>query len=78
MNSSRCTAVVSGVRFHRSSSWPIGPLLRGGVPPPIETRSFMRVVIATAQPRPTSSTRIESGTRTSVKYTSLNSASPVI
>ena len=36
-------------------------------PPPIEARSFMRVVIDTAQPRPSSSRRILSGIRTSVK-----------
>jgi len=38
----------------------------------------MSVVVETPHPRPTSSTRMESGTRTSVKKTSLNSASPVI
>jgi len=41
-------------------------------------RSFDRVVMATRQPSPTSPMRSESGTRTSVMYTSLNSASPVI
>jgi len=46
--------------------------------PESATRSFMRVVIATCQPWPSSPTRIESGMRTSSMKTSLNSASPVI
>ena len=46
--------------------------------PDRETRSFMRVVMATRQPSPAGPTRIESGTRTLSKNTSLNSASPVI
>ncbi len=46
--------------------------------PESETRSFMSVVIATRQPSPSGPTRIESGTRTLSKNTSLNSASPVI
>ena len=50
---------------------------RGGIVPPIDTRSFMRVVIDTPQPSPTSPSRSESGMRTSLKKTSLNSASPV-
>ena len=41
-------------------------------------RSFMSVVMAMRQPSPTSPMRSASGTRTSVRYTSLNSASPVI
>ena len=44
----------------------------------IEVRSFDNVVIATRQPSPTSPMRSASGTRTSVRYTSLNSACPVI
>ncbi len=41
------------------------------------TRSFISVVCATFQPSPTSPSRWSSGIRTSVKKTSLNSASPV-
>ncbi len=46
--------------------------------PPMVVRSLDRVVMATRHPSPTSPTRSASGTRTSVRYTSLNSASPVI
>ncbi len=46
--------------------------------PPIDTRSFMSVVSETRQPSPGAPRRSLSGMRTSVKYTSLNSASPVI
>ena len=42
--------------------------------PPSALRSFISVVIATAQPLPTSPRRCASGMRASVKYTSLNSA----
>ena len=58
----------------------MGPEPRWGVPPPppMVVRSFMRVVMATRHPSPTSPMRSLSGTRTSVRYTSLNSASPVI
>ena len=45
---------------------------------PIVVRSFMSVVIETRQPSPTSPIRSASAMRASVKYTSLNSASPVI
>ena len=55
-----------------------GPSCAGATVPPIETRSFISVVIDTRQPSPTSPSRSASGIRTSVKYTSLNSASPVI
>ena len=54
------------------------PEPRCGIEPPIETRSFISVVSDTRQPSPTSPRRSLSGTRVSVKYTSLNSASPVI
>ena len=54
------------------------PAPLAGMPPPMATRSFMSVVSATRQPSPTSPRRSASGMRTSVKYTSLNSASPVI
>ena len=47
-------------------------------PPPIEARSFMSVVKATVQPSLTSPSRWSSGTRTSLKNTSLNEAPPVI
>ena len=52
--------------------------LRRRSAPPIDTRSFMSVVSDTRQPSPGSPRRSASGMRTSVKYTSLNSASPVI
>ena len=42
------------------------------------TRSFISVVSATRQPSPSPPSRSASGTRASVKKTSLNSASPVI
>ncbi len=46
--------------------------------PPIATRSFISVAVATFQPPPTAPIRSESGIATSVRKTSLNSASPVI
>ena len=49
----------------------------GAAPPPIDTRSFISVVVATFQPSPTSPIRSVSGIATSVRKTSLNSASPV-
>ena len=55
-----------------------GPPPRRVTAPPMETRSFISVVTATRQPSPSSPRRAESGIRTSVKKTSLNSASPVI
>ena len=45
---------------------------------PIDIRSFIKVVTATAQPLPSWSTRCESGTLTSSRKTSLNDAPPVI
>ena len=56
----------------------MGPEPRGTMAPPIDTRSFMSVVSDTRQPSPGAPRRSLSGMRTSVKYTSLNSASPVI
>ena len=56
----------------------MAPELRGATAPPIETRSFISVVSDTRQPSPTSPSRSASGIRTSLKNTSLNSASPVI
>jgi hypothetical protein len=47
-------------------------------PPPIDARSFISVVSATVHPWFTSPSRWSSGTRTSVKNTSLNEAPPVI
>ena len=47
-------------------------------PPPIDARSFISVVSATVQPWLTSPRRWSSGTRTSLKNTSLNDAPPVI
>ena len=49
-----------------------------GMVPPIDTRSFINVVNETRQPSPGLPNISESGMRVSVKYTSLNSASPVI
>ena len=45
---------------------------------PIATRSLFSVVVATRQPPPSGPRRFASGTRMSVRKTSLNSASPVI
>ena len=45
---------------------------------PIVVRSFISVVIETRQPSPMSPMRSASAMRASVRYTSLNSASPVI
>ena len=49
----------------------------GSALPPIATRSFIRVAMATRHPSPTAPIRSESGIRTSLRKTSLNSASPV-
>ena len=57
---------------------PTKPPPRRVTAPPMETRSFIRVVTATPHPSPSSPMRALSGIRTSVKKTSLNSASPVI
>ena len=57
---------------------PIGPAPRRATPPPMETRSFIRVVMAMRHPSPSPPRRSTSGMRASVKNTSLNSASPVI
>ncbi len=48
------------------------------IPAPIAARSFISVVSATPQPAFSSPRRYQSGTRTSVKNTSLNEAPPVI
>ena len=48
------------------------------LPEPIEARSFISVVSATRQPSLTSPSRWSSGTRTSLKNTSLKLAPPVI
>ena len=69
---------LGGPAFQRSDAAAIGPPPRGQRLPPIETRSFIRVTMAPRQPSPTSPRRSASGMRTSVKKTSLNSASPVI
>ena len=76
--SSSLVAASWSVRFDQASvASLIIPEPFGGTPPPMDTRSFMSVVSATRQPSPTSLRRSSSGMRTSVKYTSLNSASPV-
>ena len=62
--------------FAKAMSFSTSPV--GALPPPMLMRSFMRVVSATRQPLPTSSTRFASGMRTSVKNTSLKFAPPVI
>jgi hypothetical protein len=56
----------------------IMPPSRGTAPPPIATRSLISVALATFQPSPTAPIRSASGIATSVRKTSLNSASPVI
>ena len=53
------------------------PPSRGTGVPPMDTRSFISVPWATRQPSPTAPIRSVSGTTTSVRNTSLNSASPV-
>ena len=70
--------MVGPLRFQIFDRLADEPRPFGGMPPPIDTRSFMSVVSDTRQPSPTSPRRSASGMRTSVKYTSLNSASPVI
>ena len=52
--------------------------LAAAMAPPIDTRSFISVVSDTRQPSPGLPSISASGMRASVKYTSLNSASPVI
>ena len=47
-------------------------------PPPISARSFANIVLATRQPSPTGPSRHVSGTRTSVRNTSLKCATPLI
>jgi len=54
------------------------PPFRFEPPPPMATRSFISVVIATRQPWPSSPSMCSCGMRTSLRKTSLNSASPVI
>ena len=48
-----------------------------GSVPPIDSRSLIKPVSVTFQPEPTAPTRCASGTKTSLKNTSLNSASPL-
>ena len=64
--------------FQAFTASPMKPEPLAGTPPPMATRSFISVVSTTRQPSPGSLRRSESGMRASVKYTSLNSASPVI
>ena len=68
----------SGIEFHTLTRSAIAPVPFAGMAPPIETRSFINVVSDTRQPSPGLPRRSSSGMRTSVKNTSLNSASPVI
>ncbi len=53
------------------------PPSRGTTKAPSATRSFISVAVETAHPWPTSPIRSVSGITTSVRNTSLNSASPV-
>ena len=53
------------------------PPSRGKTNAPSATRSFISVAVDTAQPCPTSPILSASGMTTSVRKTSLNSASPV-
>ncbi len=69
-----------GLRFCHSCTTcaiPPAPFFLGP-PPPIATRSFMSVVIATRQPWPSFPSMFNCGMRTLSKNTSLNSASAVI
>src|SRR5581483_7816688 len=75
---SRWTGSVRPVRFQTSTATAMAPLPRLARPPPIDTRSFISVVIETRQPSPSPPRRRSSGRRTSLRYTSWNSASPVI
>jgi hypothetical protein len=72
------TGSLSALSCQSRTASAIAPEPRGGTEPPIATRSFISVVIDTAHPWPISPRRSASGMRTSVMYTSLNSASPVI
>ena len=56
----------------------MGPEPRGAASPPIETRSFISVALATDQPSPISPTRQSSGSRASVKNTSLKPDAPAM
>ena len=56
----------------------MAPEPRGATAPPIDTRSFISVVSDTRHPSPGEPRISAFGIRVSVKYTSLNSASPVI
>ena len=68
----------AGSACHSSTAEAIGPEPRGGVAPPMAVRSFISVVRLTRQPSPGRPRISSPGTLTSVKYTSLNSAPPVI
>ena len=80
ITSSRVAADLrsSGRLRQTLSSSAITPVPRRGIRPPIETRSFISVVSDTRQPSPGRPSISASGIFTSVKNTSLNSASPVI
>ena len=80
ITSSRVAAVLrsSGRLRQTLSSSAITPEPRRGIRPPIDTRSFISVVSDTRQPSPGRPSISASGIFTSVKNTSLNSASPVI
>ena len=75
---SRPTGSRRSAPAQTSRACAIGPLPRGATVPPIDTRSFMRVAVATFQPSPTGPTRKESGVRASVNQTSLKLAPPDI
>ena len=65
-------------RTTSSRSSAVGPIPHSAPPPDSDTRSLPSVTLASAQPWFTSPTRLPAGMRTSVKNTSLKSASPVI
>ena len=68
----RCRSSSRSTGLPPTASPPIEPA------PDSETRSFISVVIATCHPSPSRPSIQSSGTRASLKNTSLNSASPVI
>ena len=75
LTSASIHSCISSSRLERSRSLsfqsrtasPIGPLSRGTMAPPIDTRSFISVVSDTRQPSPSSPRRSLSGMRTSVR-----------
>jgi hypothetical protein len=75
----RMTGSSSTPRRRASSTSGFTPVPRPPPPPePMATRSFISIAIAQRHPSSTSPIRLPSGTRTSVKKTSLNPEPPFI